>query len=164
MIIQNKKAQTEMMGLVILVVILLLGAVFYVKFAIIDKKVEVDTSLFHQRAFFIASAIAKVQIDGNLTLQEAVPRCDNDERDICDMIKQKIPEIVGLALGNEYQLGGKNGIYEGKLYAFNITKNGDITSGKEVVASGDCGDLSKTTASYPLPGSKGYNINYILCQ
>lgn len=153
----NKKSQTEMIGLVILVVLIVIGLVFYVKFAIVDAKPKADTSLDQQRAIFIAGAIAKVYLYENVSLQDAVAMCDSGMSDSCDKIKELLPKIVKASLGSEYDVAavGK----DEKGFSFNAS-----SKGKQVIAVGECS--FGTAGSYPFKSditNKEYSLVYKIC-
>lgn len=153
----NKKAQTEMIGLVILVVLIVLGLVFYLKFVVLDVKPKVDTSLDQQRAIFIAGAMAKVYLYENVSLQDAVAMCDSGVTDSCDKIKELVPKIVKVSLGGEYEVVVKD--KEGKGFSFNAS-----SKGKQVIVVGDC--KFGTAGSYPFKSditNKEYSLMYKLC-
>lgn len=152
-----KKAQTEMIGLVILVVLIVLGLVFYLKFAVLDVKPKTDTSLDQQRAIFIAGAIAKVYLYENVSLQNAVAMCDSGVTDSCDKIKELVPKIVKVSLGGEYDVAVTD--KDEKGFSFNAS-----SKGKQVIAVGEC--KFGTAGSYPFKSditNKEYSLTYKLC-
>lgn len=153
----NKKAQTEMIGLVILVVLIVLGLVFYLKFAVLDVKPKLDTSLDQQRAIFIAGAIAKVYLYENVSLQDAVAMCDFGVSDSCGKIKELVPKIVKVSLGGGYDVAVTD--KDEKGFSFNAS-----SKGKQVIAVGDC--RFGTAGSYPFKSditSKEYSLMYKIC-
>lgn len=162
---KNKKAQTEMMGLVILVVLIVIGLMFYVRFAILGQQAPTDTSLDLQRAIFIAGALSKVDICENTNLQQAIAACDNQEqvcsRDSCEMIKEEVPKIVSAALGGEFDIAGNKTVDSGKMFSFYV-----MQKDKTLVEAGKCPGKKGTVGSYPFKSditSKEYVINYKLC-
>lgn len=146
-----------MIGLVILVVLIVIGMLFYVKFALIPSKPEKDTSLELQRAIFIAGAIAKVYLYENVSLQDAVAMCDSGVIDSCDKIKELVPKIVKVSLGGEYEVAVHDKDMKG--FSFNAS-----SKGKQVIAVGEC--RFGTAGSYPFKSditSKEYSLMYKIC-
>lgn len=74
-----RKGQLEMIGLMIIVIILVIGALFYVKFALMPKdkkKQDVVTSI---QAYNLMNAVLNVYICGNTSLRSAIVSCDLNE-------------------------------------------------------------------------------------
>lgn len=163
-IMNDRKAQTEIMGLVILVVLLVIGMLFYVKFALMTEKPSGDNSLELQRAVFIAGALAKVSICENISLQEAIGYCDNGENicgeKACDIIQKQVPIIVKSALGGEYEVAKPN--VEGKKFSFFASKKDVVVSGSEVGKCPAKGIVGTYTFKSEITG-KEYSANYKLC-
>ena len=75
-----KKAQLEMIGLMIIVIILVLGGLFYLRFALTPEEKKEDTSV---QAYNLMNAVLNVYICGNTSLRSAIVSCDLGES-ICD--------------------------------------------------------------------------------
>lgn len=158
-----RKSQTEMMGLVILVLLIVIGAMFYVKFGLMSNKPEPDTSLAVQRAIFVAGAVARVDVCKNITLQQAIAYCDIKGqacgKDACVYIKEEVPKIIAAALGGEYELGTAG--IAGKKFLFNVTRKG-----VQIAAAGVCPRFSGVPGTYTFKSDitqKEYDVVYKLC-
>ena len=75
-----KKGQLEMIGLMIIVIILVLGGLFYLRFALTPEEKKEDTSV---QAYNLMNAVLNVYICGNTSLRSAIVSCDLGES-ICD--------------------------------------------------------------------------------
>jgi len=165
LILHKKKAQTEMIGLVILVVLLTIAALFYVKFGILNQQPALDTSISLERAVFIAAAISKVEICLNTSLQEAISYCDLKQdvcgKNACDVIKKEVPSIIDVAFAGEFEISDTGVAANSKLVSFYVNQKD-----KTIVEVGKCPGKKGVVGSYPFKSDisgKEYIINYKLC-
>lgn len=157
-----KKAQTEMIGLVIIVVLLLIAGLFYIRFAF-SAKPQQDTSLELQKAFFIANALSKVEICNGNGLQEIIAYCDLGEevcgKNACSLIKQEIPKIIKLAFAGDIDVGtGKEGE---KAFSFYVLKK-DVKIAEVGVCYGKEGVDGRYAFKSEISG-KDYTVVYRAC-
>ena len=108
-----RKGQTEMIGLVIVMVLLVVGALFYVRFGILGKKnVKEDISLDVNYASNLLNSMLNVKIcDRKTGLDEGMITCFNGgkicEQEACDYLKSEIQAIidsVGLEKYKDYSV------------------------------------------------------------
>lgn len=161
----NKRSQTEILGLVILVVLLTIGALFYVKYGILSEQPTRDTTIDLQRAVFIASAISRVNICTNVSLQEAIAYCDSGEiicrENACNVIKRNVPEIIDVAFAGEFVISNSGVSESGKLISFYVNQKD-----KNIIEVGKCLGKKGVVGSYPFKSeisNKEYTINYKVC-
>lgn len=94
-----KKAQTEILGIAIIIVLLLIFGVFYLKFSsnnttlIPEMRTNIQTSNLLQ-------AILKVNINNEL-FDDIMYKCYSKKE--CDLLENEIPKIIALSLNNETQ-------------------------------------------------------------
>ncbi len=94
-----KKAQTEILGIAIIIVLLLIFGVFYLKFSsnnptlIPELRTNVQTNNLLQ-------ALLKINIK-NESFDSLIYKCYS-EKD-CDTLNEELPKIIALSLSNETQ-------------------------------------------------------------
>lgn len=96
-----KRAQIEMIGLVLVVVLLLLGALFYLRFGILDKENKREAStLKGTQAFHLTNALVKVRFC-DTSLEDVLIQCEEEpalafcgRENACAFLEQEIPKIV----------------------------------------------------------------------
>lgn len=97
------KGQVEIFGLLIVVILIVIGGLFYLKFAFLTETEE-KTDDYSGQAYNLMNALLKLSICGNLSLKEAVLYCKEDNIgkdaylcdgvDICQEVKQEILAVV----------------------------------------------------------------------
>lgn len=165
----SRKGQTEMIGLLIIVILIAIGMVFYVKFTMTNTRPNLELqSLNLQRAVFTAGAISKVEICGNYSLEKAAALCDSGNARICegkgacDVIKEKMPAIIKSVLGAEYEVAGESkDAIQGKMFAFDV-KSGE----KSIARAGECSLKNRIVGSSYFKSEitkKEYTVDYMIC-
>ena len=98
-----KKGQIEMMGLVIVVILIVIGGLFYVRFALLGGTVEVadNSEVQVAQATNLLIALANLRMDcGDLREQvsEVLVRCSQEGeycgQNACDYLSQELPPIL----------------------------------------------------------------------
>jgi len=80
---KDKKAQMEIMGMMIIVIILVIAALFYVKFVVLQPKKEGASTLVQEQAYNLMNAVLNVKVcDGNVSVRDAIKACKEGE-DLC---------------------------------------------------------------------------------
>lgn len=155
-----KKGQIEMIGLVIVVILLVIGLLFYFKFGILRKEQpESDPTRELAYANNLIGALFNVEVcNGEYKIEEILIRCFEDKQGYstsmfcdelgsCDYAEREIGNIIG-------ELGLKS--Y--KKYSISIRKDSDTVAIKE-----DCetGILSSTTLI--TPDEEHYTADFRIC-
>lgn len=116
-----RKGQTEMIGLVVIVVLLMIGALFYVRFGILDKeKPKEESTVRVTQAYNLMNALINLQLCEDKSLGDALAQCKEEQNKIfckeqtaCDFVKQEVPHILDPILhetiGVEYSFEAKKG-------------------------------------------------------
>ena len=93
-----KKAQIEIVGLLIVVILIVLGGIFYLKFAVLNKKPVEQTSRQNIQATNLINALMNIRLcDNKFTMKESLILCGNKEllcdEDACNYIKDQLKLI-----------------------------------------------------------------------
>lgn len=97
------KGQTEIMGMLIVVVLLMIAALLFVRFAVVgEKENPVDNSVKMIQAIHIREVVSRYSVCGNISVIDAFDVCLNDGRISaggcvnygCDELKKEIASIV----------------------------------------------------------------------
>ena len=117
------KGQIEMIGLLIIVILIVVGGLFYVGFVVMNPKDGAESNVESIQARNLMNAVMNIKLC-DVTVKQAVVLCDSGgyvcDRNACDYIETEVPLIVGDLLDRDY--------------AFNVVKGGEIG----VVSVGDC--------------------------
>ncbi|MCX6711826.1 MAG: hypothetical protein NT139_02200 [Candidatus Woesearchaeota archaeon] len=136
-----KKAQTEILGVVIIIALLLVFGIFYLKFSsntstlIPEMRTNIQTNNLLQ-------ALLKININ-NEPFDSLIYKCYSKKD--CSTLNKELPKIISLSLNNETQ------------YKFTISENN-----KAFFTLGSCS--SGITANYPI--SKNgliFDTNMLIC-
>ena len=92
-----KKAQTEMLGLVIIVVLLLIFGLFYLKFSS-NKSTLVPEMRENTQINNLLQALSKIKMN-NQQFDDLMYNCYSKQD--CDTLNKEIPKIIALSLNNE---------------------------------------------------------------
>ena len=146
-----KKGQIEMMGLVIIVILIVIGGLFYLRFGILGKRSNIEVSNTQNiQAINLINALMNTQICGNETVKQTIIACSNGKEigcstDPCNYLEQNLVTIIDLATDFNY-----------KLF---ITKN-DVTI-KEI---GTCSQgITSPKYTFTDQGSV-YESHFMLCK
>jgi|SRR3989338_217466 len=133
-----RKGQVEMIGLVIVVVLLVIGALLYVKFGVLDRKEpKTDTSVELSYASNLLNSILNVKVcDDKTGVDEGLIMCFKGQnlcsQQACPYLKNEIKTImasVGLKDEKHYSIWIEN---KGKTeYLFNNCKTGLVVDTKK---------------------------------
>ena len=114
------KGQMEMIGLVIIVVLLVIGALFYVKFSVFGSNQKREESTVRvTQAYNLMNALLNIALCEK-PLKEALIACKEqpseqycEGKDACAYVKEKVPTVVDPILhqniGAEYLFEAKKG-------------------------------------------------------
>ena len=133
-----KKAQLEMFGLVIIVILIALILVFFIRFSLMGKGSEMPSAKLAIQASNLLNAILKANL-GDKTIMDVVSDCCNDVADSCNTANIEIKKIIDYSLEDlEYSI---------KVEGCTININSD--------------DFDKCTetkaANYPIRVGSGFN-------
>src|SRR3989344_8634101 len=104
---KDKKAQMEIMGMMIIVIILVIAALFYVKFVVLQPKKEGASTLVQEQAYNLMNAVLNVKVcDGNVSVRDAIKACKEGEDlcgdNACIYIGDEIKTIVSMSMPKDY--------------------------------------------------------------
>ncbi len=141
-----RKSQVEMFGLVIIVILIVIIALFAIKFAL-RPKVEEKPVKLGLIANNLLNAIVKANICNDKSFDDAliacgnkVPLCDNEA---CSLVKKEL-EMVMSKFGYNYK------------FIASIDK-------KEYFVNGECSDGIASTSYVSRDGSSLYSYKIYLC-
>ena len=102
-----KKAQMEIMGMMIIVIILVIAALFYVKFVVLQPKKEGASTLVQEQAYNLMNAVLNVKVCwGNVSVRDAIKACKEGEDlcgdNACIYIGDEIKTIVSMSMPKDY--------------------------------------------------------------
>lgn len=146
-----KKGQIEIIGLLVVVVLIVVGALLYVKFALLttdDNSYQRMHSLSIDSNNLISGLLNIKVCDGNYKISEAVLACSVNEpvcdQNACEFLKEEIISIFS--------------VLEVENYSFYVLE------GEEVFLSiGDC-EYGVVTGSYALGGQfRDFIVQLKLC-
>ncbi len=105
---KGKKAQMEIMGMMIIVIILVIAALFYVKFVVLQPKKEGASTIIQEQAYNLMNAVLNVKVcEGNVSVRDAIKACKEGgdlcgEDTPCTYIKEEIEKIVSMSMPKNY--------------------------------------------------------------
>ena len=106
---KDKKAQMEIMGMMIIVIILVIAALFYVKFVVLQPKKEGASTLVQEQAYNLMNAVLNVKVCwGNVSVRDAIKACKEggnlcgEDEDACIYIGDEIKTIVSMSMPKDY--------------------------------------------------------------
>ncbi len=127
-----KKGQTEMLGLVILVILITLSLIFLLKFLISPSSdSSVDIKLTTQ-ASNLQSALVKTHVCEDNDIEDVMVSCCNNENicgnDACDFLNENIPKMIDNTIPKQrYKLTLKH-LNEECLSINTCQENAELTS------------------------------------
>ena len=98
----------EIMGMMIIVIILVIAALFYVKFAVLQPKKEGASTLVQEQAYNLMNAVLNVKVCwGNVSVRDAIKACKEGRyllcgEDACIYIGDEIKTIVSMSMPKDY--------------------------------------------------------------
>lgn len=145
------KGQIEIMGLLIVVILIVMGAMFYVKFVVLAKKPVDQTSKQNIQATNLINAIMNIRVcDNTVTIKESFTLCGNNEpvcneQNSCKYIQDQLVPIIDSTLDFKY--------------SFYVKKIDE-----EIIKIENCGDEATASPSYTF-SDKGtiYEAYFMLC-
>lgn len=107
----TKRGQTEMIGLVIVVILIVIGALFYLKFVVLGGKEQQQhkaDSLSSTQAYNLMNAVMNIKLCGNISVMEGIKLC-KDEGNICEYtacsyMDDEVDKIVKSVIYKDYSL------------------------------------------------------------
>ncbi len=147
-----KKGQTEMIGLVIVVVILVIGALFYVKNVLEQQAPKKDAVVEVSYAGNLLNSIVNVNVcDGKYSFSDGLTACYNGlnfcEKEACNYMKLETKAIMGLV-----------GYKDPKKYSFWVENNGNTK-----YINNDCKFGTKVDIKVAKENDEVYQVNLKLC-
>lgn len=107
-----KKAQIEMIGLVIIVLLILFIAIFALSFYLSSQKPATTTfKALEIKANNLRNALLKTTLCSTTTIKDEIESCYFGESicfDDCNIIKQKIKELIDYSIEENYNFTIKN--------------------------------------------------------
>ena len=147
-----KKAQVEMIGIVLLVVVILIGVVFYLRFSLEDASTAPSSNVRVTQAYHLVNALVHLPLCEEHTFTEALVACANNQmfcnQEACTYLKRELPLLVNPILHERI----------GTEYSFEAT-----TNDKSFLTFGNC----KTGVNSPPfvinDNGKHYEASFKLC-
>ena len=136
-----KKAQTEILGIAIIIVLLLIFGLFYLKFSS-NKSTLIPEMRTNVQTNNLLQSLLKVNLN-NQPFEDLLYNCysNND----CNTLNEELPKIIALSLNNETQ--------------YNFTTSAD---NKPFFSLGSCS--SGIVANYPITKNNIiFDINLLIC-
>ncbi len=161
---KNKKAQHEIVGFALIIIIVSIIGLVFLSFAIgrgeSVKKTSVEISDFLQSAMYYTTNCAISHIPNYKDLQDLIKSCYRNEKCLndemaCDVLKKSFNEIIK----NSFQVSeaGKNKAYELNIYYRDLTIEGDEEI--LVISDGDFANCSSSAGSSQAIFMDSGNIN-----
>ncbi|MDD5650887.1 MAG: hypothetical protein PHF86_10810 [Candidatus Nanoarchaeia archaeon] len=92
-----RKGQTEMMGLIILIILILISAIFAIRFILFNQE-DIGPELKLQiQAYNLQSSLLKLTFDGKSFSDLVVLSCDNDNT----FFKEQLPRLIESVLPSQ---------------------------------------------------------------
>jgi len=146
---KNKKSQAEIVGLVIIVLLITIGLLFFVKFVVLKEPSDVKKTFVHSE---LASNMVKVLLETTTDCKESSVKallqdCAAFKRINCDGIYscEKVNDTIGIILTNTLEEWNKQ--YEFRAY---IPGNDPISSYGKCAPRAD-----RESTTYPIPTDMG---------
>lgn len=103
-----KKGQgLEMMGLMVIVILLIVIATIYIKFASAPKTNIVQESLTNLQNSMLTAAISKTTICKDTAVEDAVKACSKDAKacgaDACSLLEESLPMMLEATISKELE-------------------------------------------------------------
>lgn len=150
---KNKRAQIEMVGLVVIVLLIVMGIIFFLKFSIQNKQSPLEKSTIESiEANNLLNALLKATVcdKEKISVEQAIEQCKQNieicDQSPCKFTKTKIEEIF------------KSSLDEKTTYTIEI-----LADNKQLIVIENC-KSGIASSPYSIP-SKGitYTINMKLC-
>ncbi len=114
-----KKGQLEIIGLVIIVVLLLIGALFYLRFGVLNPQPTFEQNTIRvNQAYNLMNALTNIKLCDK-KLSEAIVSCKEgtgeycEGKDACTYLKEQLPKIADPifhdTIGTDYSFEAKRG-------------------------------------------------------
>ncbi|MFA4887499.1 MAG: hypothetical protein WC595_04760 [Candidatus Nanoarchaeia archaeon] len=147
-----KKAQVEMIGIALLVVVILIGVVFYLRFSLEDASTAPASNVRVTQAYHLVNALVHLPLCEEQTFTEALVACANSgtfcNQEACSYLKRELPLLVNPILHERI----------GTEYSFEATSNE-----KGFISFGKC----KTGVNSPPfvinDNGRRYEVSFKLC-
>ncbi len=141
---KTKKAQTEIIGVAVIVIILVIAGFFMVKMRLDKKKFSASTFTDPKMAQSTLNALMSTKTERNVIISDIIKDCYSNRKDLCavDNIKDCC-EYAEIAVGNALQatLGNWS-----KSYRFTVTRANDKRI-NDISPNSKCGDFSSEKQS-----------------
>ena len=97
----------EIMGLMVIVVLLVIGALFYVKFVVLQPKTEGASDIIGVQAYNLMNSILNVKVCGNnVSIRNAIGVCKNNGdlcgENACNYIEKELEGIIKVSMPKDY--------------------------------------------------------------
>lgn len=150
---RRKCGQIDIMGLMVVVILIIIGGLFYIKYGVLqDKEAQRDTALDQSYAINLLNSLLNVKVCEETTmLGEAMVECLNEgkvcEEDACEYLKPQIEEIISAV-----------GLKDYKKYSLWIEKNDNVKYLAE-----DCKTGVKADELLKTEDNDEYTVNFRIC-
>ena len=147
-----KRGQVEMIGLVVVVMLIVIAALFYVKYGILDKKPKSDIVLEQSFTSNLLNSLLNVGVcDEKIKMDEAIISCFNEQNwcasKNCDDLKNEIKDIINLV-----------GLKKFKNYSVWVEDKGE----EKYFVTG-CNSGIKAYTTVKGQNKRTYDVNLQLC-
>jgi hypothetical protein len=150
-----RKGQIEMIGLVIVVIILVVGLLFYLRFGVLRKDdVKKDVMIEYATSVNLMRSLFNVKIcdDGSLQVQEAMIKCLEEvricgDKEACSFVNKTIRDILG-----------STNLNKTKKYTINISQ-GD--NEKSII--NDCKTGILVPGTIQISSDESFTTEFVVC-
>lgn len=98
---KSRKAQIEMIGLLVIVILFIFIGIFAIRFALRPESTIVAEMRTNIMVNNMLNAIIKTNTQFNKDISELIVDCYNTDANACTFVKQEIPKIIELSLGKQ---------------------------------------------------------------
>ncbi|HLC85838.1 MAG TPA: hypothetical protein VJG30_00935 [Candidatus Nanoarchaeia archaeon] len=149
----GKAGQIDIMGLMIVVILIIIGGLFYIKYGVLqDKEMQRDISLDQSYAINLLNSLLNVKVcEETIMIGEAMVECFNEgkicEKEACEYLKPQIEEIIAAV-----------GLKDFKKYSLWIEKGDNVKYITE-----DCTTGVKADELLKTDDNEDYTVNFRIC-
>lgn len=102
-----KKGQTEIVGLLIVVILLVIGGLFYVKFVVLKPESKGADEIVQVQAYNLMNSILNIKLcNNNVTVRDAIKACKFGNmlcgQDACSYLENELKSIISVSTPKDY--------------------------------------------------------------
>ena len=152
---EQKKGQIEIMGLMVVVILIIVGGLFYIKYGVLGgKKEATDSSIEQAYSIGLLNALLNVKVceEAQIRVGDGLVKCYEGGQEICSQ------EACEYLKGQMKDIIGSVGLKNYKSYSFWIEKSGEPKNLFE-----DCKTGVKTDEVIIADNNEEYTVNFRIC-